>query len=154
VNETQLIRAQLATERAHVREIAAACDQPGDALARHDYLRSVLGWFAARDERLEQLLRVPDRLGADARAALASALSDSGDSREALRRLPAPADGSAREWRQFAQFMTEAWDRRRQRLDALLAQQSAAATWRAIAGIDADSVLEERARYARARAAC
>jgi hypothetical protein len=154
VNEIQLIRAQLATERAHVRKIAAACDEPGDARARHDYLRNVLGWFAARDERLEQLLRAPDRLGADARAALASVLSDSGDSREALRRLPAPADGSAQAWHQFAQFMTDTWDLRRQRLDALLAQESAAATWRAIAGIDADTVLEERARYARARAAC
>jgi len=154
VNEIQVIRTQLATERAHLCEIAAACEEPGDRIARHDYLRHVLGWFAAREERLEQLLRVPDRLGAEARAALAGALAEAGSSSEALRRLPAASGGSAQEWRQFARFMADAWDSRRRRLDALLAQESAAATWRTVAGIDADTMLEERARYGRARAAC
>lgn len=154
MNEIQLIRAQLATEHAHLREIAAAYAEPGDALARHDYLRQVLGWFAARDERLERLLRVPGAVGESARAALAGALADAGGSDEALQRLPAAGAGSVREWREFAQFMAEAWDRRRQRLDILLAEASGTATWRTMAGIDADTVLEERARYVRARTAC
>jgi hypothetical protein len=154
VNEIELIRAQLATERAHLREIAAACEQPGDALARLDYLREVLGWFAARDERLERLLQEAGGVGQDARAALAGALAGPGSSHEALQRLPAVAAGSAQQWREFADFMRDAWDSRRQRLDSLLAQESGTTTWRTVAGIDADSVLEERARYMRARIAC
>jgi hypothetical protein len=154
VNEIELIRAQLATERAHLRELAAACEQPGDALARHDYLRQVLGWFAARDERLARLLQVAGGVGQDARAALAGALASPGSSHEALQRLPAAGAGSAQQWREFAQFVRDAWDSRRQRLEALLAQESATTTWRTVAGIDADSVLEERARYMRARTAC
>jgi hypothetical protein len=159
VNEIALIRAQLALERLHLRDIAAASEAPGDAQARREYLQRVLGWFAARDERLEELLRAPGGLGEGARAdlapALAQALAAPGSSREALQNLPdTNAAGAAAAWRPFAQLMAGAWERRRDRIDTLLAQEPRAATWRAIAGIDADTVLEERAGYARARAAC
>lgn len=147
MNEIELIRTQLATERMHLREIAAASIGPGDGVARREYLAQVLGWFAARDERLGQLLPVPD---GSARAALAEALSAAGSSREALDRLPEAPGGSTQEWRTFAHFVAGDWASRRGRLDELLAQEPLV-TWRAVAGIDADSVLEERALYARAR---
>jgi hypothetical protein len=155
MNEIALIRTQLALERAHLRDIATASAAPGDSPARREYLQRVLGWFAARDERLEELLRAPDGFAEAARPALAQALAARGGSREALRRLPdADTAGIADAWRAFAQFMAGEWDSRRERLEALLAHESRAATWRTMAGIDADTVLEERACYARARTSC
>lgn len=146
----ELIRTQLATERMHLREIAAATIGPGDGIARRQYLVRVLGWFAARDERLGQLFPVQD---GPARAALAEALGASGSSREALDRLPDAPGGSTQEWRAFAHFVAGDWASRRGQLDALLAQEPLV-TWRAIAGIDADGMLEERALYEAARAPC
>lgn len=141
MNEIELIRTQLATERMHLREVAAATIGPGDGIARRQYLVRVLEWFAARDERLGQLLPV------------AQALSAPGSSREALNRLPDARGGSTQEWRAFAHFVAGDWASRRGQLDALLAQEPLV-TWRAVAGIDADSILEERALYEAARVPC
>ena len=155
MNEIQLIRAQLNTERRHVNAVAKACAaSPGaaagpGAAAATDYLLCVLGWFEARDQRLLGLIST--RTGADERArhALQTVLARPGSSQEALA-LPANAAG----WPAWAQFIQEVWDPRRQAIDACMAEITRPADWRTLAGIDADSILDERRRFERVRAAC
>ena len=55
--------------------------------------------------------------------------------------------------REFAQFFNSVWSARRDAIEAWLAANPRTTDWRVIAGIDADSILEERHRYARVRAA-
>jgi len=156
VNEVQLIRNQLALERAHASAVANACATAlqadggtaagSDSLAPFrracvDYLACVLAWFEERDQRLADLLQA--RFGA-------------GRSREALARLEAAcADHPAsnvrdrqQRWREFAEYFNGVWSTRRDALDALLAANSRPTDWRTLGGIDADSILEERRRYA------
>jgi hypothetical protein len=62
-----------------------------------------------------------------------------------------PTPGSAGEqqgWREFAEFFNGIWSTRRDALDALLYTNSRATDWRTFGRIDADSILEERRRYA------
>jgi hypothetical protein len=174
MNEIQLIRSQLATEREHARTIANTC---AAALARAgtlpsgsplelfrqacvDYLVCVLAWFEERDQRLADLSQArlpPEDPG---RRALEGVLARRGRSREALEKLeaafaasPAGGDGAGRSWREFAQYFNGVWSTRRDAIDALLAPNPRVADWRALGGLDADSVLEERRRYARVCAA-
>lgn len=163
MNEIELLRNQLATERRRVREIAGACaallgapaPRAGAApealsAASTEYLGCVLDWFDRRDERLGELYaRLP---AGDARGRALAALGPGGRGREALERLA--GSGAARErWQAFARFIDDAWDARRGTVEALLASNPRVADWRAIAGIDADSICQERALYARFRAA-
>jgi hypothetical protein len=163
MNEIELLRTQLATERRHVREVASACAAAhlapaapaGAALealrgACTEYLGCVLDWFDRRDERLGELCaRLP--AGDAGRRALA-ALDLSGRGREALERLQhgGPAHES---WQALAQFIHGAWDARRGAIEAALASHRRVADWRTFARVDADSVSRERALYARVRAA-
>ncbi len=155
MNEIELLRAQLATERRHVSAVANACaaataDAAALRTAGTDYLRCVLGWFAARDRRLGELLRARADMDEGTRRGLAAALSQPGASDVALGKLPAAeaaAAGAAAAWQALAQFVGTAWGPRREALDALLGTLTRPADWRTIAGIDADSVLEERRRF-------
>lgn len=174
MNEIELLRDQLATERRRVREVASACAAAhvappaplgaaalggaalgGAALealraACTDYLGCVLGWFDRRDQRLGELCaqHPPEDAG---RAALA-ALDLPGRGREALEKLN--ARGPAHEsWQALARFIHGPWDARRGAIEALLASNQRVADWRAFSGLDADSVCHERALYARACAA-
>ena len=177
MNEIQLLRTQLATERAHASAVAEACagtlgraPSPlvgGSPLrqflqASVDYLVCVLAWFEERDQRLTDLARaLPD---APERRALEEALARPGRSREALAKLeaacagslaaaaPASAGGVAtqRGWEEFTQYFNGVWSPRRDALEALLAANPRPGDWRAVCGIDADSILEERRRYAQA----
>jgi hypothetical protein len=164
MNEIELLRNQLATERRHVREVASACAAAhlsgpaapgGAALAAlrgvcAEYLGCVLDWFDQRDERLGELYaRVP--AGEAGRRALA-APDLSGRGHEALERLG--RGGAAHErWQAVAQFINGAWDARRDAIEAALAANLRVADWRTFARVDADSVCQERALYARVRAA-
>ena len=153
MNEIELLRAQLATERRHVSAAANACatataDAAAVRAAGTDYLRCVLGWFEARDRRLAELVRVRADMDEHTRRALEAALSQPGASEVALGKLTAAADDAA-PWQALAQFVGSAWGPRRDALDALLGSLTRAADWRAIAGIDADSILEERRRFER-----
>jgi hypothetical protein len=56
-------------------------------------------------------------------------------------------------WTDFRQFFAGAWSARRDTLDKLFAQQATVSEWRAVSGIDADSIFDERSRYARVRTA-
>jgi hypothetical protein len=163
MNEIQLLRDQLAAERRHVREVASACAaacraEPapagGAALvalaeACRDYLECVLAWFDQRDARLAELYaRLPGGAEGEARGAL----DLSGRGRDALDGLRAA--GTAHEdWAALARFVNGAWDTRRSAIEALLATSVRVADWRAVSGIDADTIYEERALYSRVRAA-
>ena len=172
MNEIELIRSQLTAERQHAGAVANACvsalqrartnEVPGGpALAEFrqacvDYLACVLPWFEERDQRLADLARA--RLGAadPAGRALEEVLARPGRSREALQRLEAAcATGSASgravsdSWQDFAHYLASVWGARRDALDALLGARLRVTDWRSVSGIDADTILEERQRYAR-----
>jgi hypothetical protein len=164
MNEIELLRNQLATERLHVREVASACaaalaagpQAQGDAAletlrgACGDYLALVLDWFDRRDARLGELYA--QRPPADAGRTALAALDLAGRGREALEEMTAL--GPAREsWQALARFIHGPWDERRGAVEALLASNQRVADWRVFGGIDADSVCQERALYARVRAA-
>ena len=176
MNEIQLIRGQLSTERSHASAVVSAGavdarssgDEPlrGEfARACVDYLVHVLAWFEERDQRAGDLARsrstgAAGDAGSRVGRALEDALSQPGRSREALAKLEravaaggdaAAADASAL-WQDFARYFDGVWSARRDAIDARLAEELRPAEWRAVAGIDADSILEERRRFARVRA--
>jgi hypothetical protein len=171
VNEIQLIRAQLEVERERAQVIAAACaaalaqTSPGALSSASpleqfrqacvDYLVCVLAWFEERDRRLAGLLDRYDPHDAT-REALDAALTRPGRSRDALEKLEAafaaPAAGAAR-WQEFVHYLSGPWSARRLALEGLLAAGGGTPEWRAVSGIDADAMLEERNRFARVNAA-
>ena len=152
MNEIELLRIQLATERRHVREVAASCAAAARGVpsapagsapeawrqACTEYLGCVLEWFDERDARLLELY--------DRKAV--AALGDTGQGREALERLAA-ASASHSRWQDLERFINGPWDARRAAVDALLATNPRVADWRAFGGIDADSICRERVLYAR-----
>ena len=170
MNEIQLIRTQLDTEREHAGMVARACaavlgrggaqppasGSPLEAFRQAcvDYLVCVLAWFEERDRRLGALVNGygPEH---PTRDALDEALARRGRSRDALEKLEAAfaqAPGSAAPknlWAEFAHFFDGPWSSRRDALDALLNANPRPGEWRQVSGIDADGILEERARYAR-----
>jgi hypothetical protein len=169
MNELQLIRNQLALERAHASAVANACatllqsegdaGAPGTSLGQFrracvDYLACVLAWFEERDQRLADL--VQGRFGAadPARRAFEEVLARPGRSRDALAKLEAAcagtvggAAGAGQAGREFGEYFNGTWSARRDALEALLASNTRAGDWRILGGIDADSILEERRRY-------
>lgn len=169
MNEIQLIRSQLSAESTRAAAVAQAClhaleREPSKARAAApvlefrtacvEYLVRVLAAFEERDQRLGDLLRA--QLTADdvPRRALESALALPGRGRETLEKLEgayceqavAPAQHA---WRAFVQYFQEAWKARRDAIEQLLGANNRVSDWRAIGGIDADSMLEERRGYAR-----
>jgi hypothetical protein len=159
VNEIRLLRVQLATERLHVGAVASACATAWSGAADlraagGDYLLCVLGWFDTRDQRLRELLRTRPDISGPERQGFEDALAQAGGSDAALEKLQAAQGGPSLAWQALAQFVDTVWDRRREAIDALLATITRPAHWRAIAAIDADSILEERQRFERVNAAC
>jgi hypothetical protein len=172
MNEIQLIRAQLQTERTHASAVASTCANTlahaapaalasGSPLEEFrqacvDYLVCILAWFEERDRRLSGLINSwpPEH---PTRDALDAALSRRGRSRDALEKLEAafadaPATGERegrRLWGEFAHYFNEVWSARRDAVDALLATHARAGDWRTFGGIDADAILEERNRFQR-----
>jgi hypothetical protein len=152
MNEIQLLRQQLDAERRHVRAVASACasahrsattsaERAALAALREAstaYLALVLGWFDARDARLGALgTQLPP----------GTAMG-----REALDEMRV-GKNPAEAWAACAAFASGAWDSRRAIIEALCAANSRVTDWRTFANIDADSVHQERAHYARVRAA-
>ena len=172
MNEIEIIRSQLAVEQSHAAEIANACatvfgttsgpslPDEAAALLREacvSYLVWVLARFEERDQTLSELLAARESAsGAGAAAArqLGALLARAGGSREALSRLEsalasAQPDGARLRWQEFARFFNSAWTARRAALEGALAEHLSVADWRAVCAIDADSILDERKRYAR-----
>jgi hypothetical protein len=151
MNEIQLLRAQLAAERRHVLAVASACADAHRAAppqgtptlaalseASTAYVALVVDWFAARDARLTALgthLPPGEALG-----------------HEALEKIRAGAN-PAEAWGACAALLSGAWDSRRAAIEALCGANRRVTDWRAFAGIDANSIHEERALYGRVRAA-
>lgn len=162
MNEIEIIRSQLTLEQTHAAEVAKACaavlgsrgaapvSDEAAALLREagvSYLVWVLARFEERDQRLSELLaaRAPQ---------FTDLIARSGRSREALSRLEssltaAEPEAARQRWQEFARFFDSAWTPRRAALEAALAEHADVADWRAICAIDADSILDERKRYAR-----
>jgi len=162
MNEVQLIRDQLAAERSHASAVASACPAAHGEFAQAcvEYLVRVLAWFEERDQRAGDLARGRRGEGLSGRA-LEEALARPGTSREALEKLERAIAAGARAgashpsplWQEFTRYFEGAWSARRDAIDARLAQELGPSQWRTVAGIDADSILEERRRFARVRAA-
>jgi hypothetical protein len=176
MNELEIIRSQLAVEQAHAAEVVDACaavfgrtdavPAPAQATALFreacvSYLVWVLARFEERDQTLSELLASRQSLANGTVAAnarhLASIVSRSGTSREALSRLEAalaPGEGPAARagWQEFGRFFNSAWAPRRAALEAALAEHLDVADWRAVCAIDADSILDERNRFGRVTA--
>lgn len=176
MNELEIIRSQLAVEQSHAADVTHACaalfgsgesaPAPAEsaALVREacvSYLVWVLARFEERDQTLSELLASRQSTAGGAAAAstrqLASLVSRSGTSREALTRLEAalaagetPAARAG--WQEFARFFDSAWAPRRAALEGALAEHLAVADWRTVCAIDADSILDERNRFARVAA--
>jgi hypothetical protein len=172
MNEVELIRAQLSVERRHAsdvtRALSAVASRSGDGLATAqdfrqagvDYLVWTLSRFEEREQTFHDLLRSRASPDDAERRAVESALGKTGTSREALAKLetalgsPPGADSERLgRWADFQQFFAGAWSARRDALDKLFTQQATVSDWRAVSGIDADSIFDERSRYARVRAA-
>ena len=171
MNEVELIRAQLSLERQHAFDVARALAAAGSRKGASadswqsfrqgsvDYLAWILSRFEEREQTFHDLLRgraVPDD---SERRAVERALEQPGRSREALLKLEAALSSAARteaeriaRWTDFEEFLTNVWSARRDTLDKLFAQQAKVADWRAVSGIDADSVFDERSRYAKVKA--
>lgn len=152
MNELELIRNQLGAERERVSEVARACAAAGATEALRqvavEYLVFVLTRFDERDRKLTE------QRSARA-AALDQAIAGSGSSREMLAKLAAATsdDGAhADRWVAFAGLCEGPWRLRRDAIDALQQTNLRIADWRTVSCVDADSILEERTRYARVQA--
>lgn len=159
MNEIEIIRSQLALEQSHASEVANACaaafvdpnapSRSVEAIAGFrdscvSYLVWVLARFEERDQTLSELLaaRRPGTLA-----------GQSGTGREVLSRLETAlaatdAEAARTGWREFARYFNSAWTPRHAVLEAALTEHATVAQWRAVCAIDADSMLEERNRYA------
>jgi hypothetical protein len=147
VNEIQLIRSQLRAERERAGAVGQACaaaDLEAFREASRDYLACVLGWFEERDGRLRERYEQRPRDDPE-RLAIEGILAGAGSSHEALERL-----GQGR-WPEVARVLAGPWTVRRTAIEERLAANPRVADWRAIGGLTADTILEERRRYARVR---
>ena len=175
MNESEIILGQLATERIHAAQVANACvtvfgaerDAPAAPHAAFreasvGYLAWVLSRFEQRDQLLAELI---DRRGGSAGGALADTVprelgelaAGDGTSRQALTRLQSALEAlepqhARAAWQAFGQFFNTLWCSRREAIERHLAHLPRIGTWRAIGAIDADSILEERTRYAQVAA--
>jgi hypothetical protein len=177
MNEIEIIRSQLEIEQSHAAEVTDACTAAfgtaGPAQASTEamslfreacvsYLVWVLARFEERDQTLSELLASRQATTGNGAAAararqLGRLIARSGTSREALSRLEAALAAGESEaarpaWREFARFFDSAWVPRRAALERALAEHLSVADWRTVCAIDADSILDERNRYARVAA--
>lgn len=172
MNELEIIHTQLAVEQSHAAQVANACaavfGSTGAAPASSEetalfreacvsYLVWVLARFEERDQTLSDLL-ASRQSASDAAAASARQLgvliTRSGTSREALSRLESAlaageSDAARAGWQAFGRFFESVWVPRRAALEGALSEHFGVADLRAVCAIDADSILDERRRYAR-----
>ena len=154
MNEIQLILRQLSAESERARAVVQACAaDPAGAGPQFretsvEYLSCVLAWFEERDRRLGELYARRPADDPDRRS-VERTLDDAGSSREALERLERV--GGREGWQDLASFVAGPWTGRREAIGRVLAANARVVDWRLVGGIDADSILEERRRYARFR---
>ena len=160
MNEVQLIRAQLGLERQHATEVVRLLSDGSKRLAAEafqqaavDYLAWILSRFEERDQVFHDLLRKRFATEDPNRRAVESALALPGSSRETLTKLETALGGANDSaWTDFLRFFSSAWSDRREEIDRLFVRQAKVTDWRTVSGIDADSIVDERARYTRVQA--
>ena len=160
MNELDLIRNQLTAERQHAADIARNGTRVGQA--QIDYLLFVLARFEERDRILTDVYHSRFPATDPARPPLDALFGGPGTSHEALAMLESALSatavvgdaqtGNIRGWNEFVTYLEGPWCARRDAIDALLQQNVRIADWRAISFVDADSIVKERALYARAKA--
>jgi hypothetical protein len=147
-----------------------------------EYLVWMLSRFEEREQVFHDLLRGRFPAEDPNRRAVEAALALPGTSREALAKLEtalgatvdsdsaaapagdslagrsvAPAGDSlagrsVARWTEFLRFFSGAWSARRDEIDRLFERQAKVTDWRTVSDIDADSIVDERSRYARVKA--
>ena len=125
MNEIQIIQNQLATERLHFAEVAAACAaalEQGSFGARRDFGAACADYFTFALTRLAGNSKAPS------------------------------ADAAAERWREFLEDFNGQATKQFATVDELLRRNLPVAEWRALSKIDADSIFTERALYARVKA--
>ena len=170
MNESDIIRGQLATERIHAAQVVNACvslfgserelAQPPPSAFREasvNYLVWVLSRFEQRDQLLAEHIARQRATHQPLHSALAALEAQEGTSRQSLARLEAalaaPSPEAARAaWLAFGRFFNSLWCERRLAIEQHLSALPGMASWRAISALDADSILQERARYAQVAA--
>jgi hypothetical protein len=174
MNEVELIRGQLTVERQHAADVAKAAASALAAAtslgterlacleafrqAGVEYLVWILTRFEEREQVFHDLLRSRFPAEDPNRRAVEVALALPGTSREALAKLEAAleptidSDGTGARWTDFLRFFSGVWSARRDEIDRLFERQAKVADWRAVSDIDADSIVDERSRYARVKA--
>jgi len=164
MDEIAILRGQLATERQHLAAVKKACraalarggDTPGiDGFARAcaSYLLHIGRRLLAQDQAHTVLLRPRVAPGDAANRQLLDDLETTlGQLRSALQALEASAAPVAG-LRDYLDFVDDVLAKRRHVLEPLFAAHYTVEDWRAAAFVDADSILEERERFAACQAA-
>lgn len=163
MDELTILRGQIGTERRHLAAVGAACRSAralnhtsADALAfshaARDYLIYIAGRLHAQDLAHARQLRPRVAAGSEAAGLLDDLETTLAELRAGLRSLEDSRDPVAGV-SAFADFVERVLGRRRDSLEPLFASQYTIDDWRAASGVDADSILEERERYAAVRAA-
>jgi hypothetical protein len=176
MNEIEFIRTQVATERRHVEAVSSACAAAIDAMGRArpaekaaleefcetcaEYLVYVMARFRARDQVHYQLLyarlspgnqedrtlllHLEKTLGAGRTGLLKleTALGERRRNRISARDLAAVCQ-------EYIGHLQETMGMRRDRIQSLFDRYYGVEEWRHSALVDADSILDERSRYAR-----
>ncbi len=124
-----------------------------------DYLVWILTRFEVREQVYHDLLRSRFTAEDPNRRAAEAALALPGTCRDALAKLETAlggtvdSDGAAGRWTDFLRFFSGAWSARRDEIDRLFERQAKGShDWRTVSDIDADSIVDERNRYARVKA--
>jgi hypothetical protein len=126
MNEIQIIHNQLATEQAHFAEVANICAaalEHGKLTSKGNLAAVCADYFAFAITRLPEIPTSP------------------------------LADGSETRWRDFLKVFNEQAARHFAAIDDLLTRHLPVTEWRTRFGIDADSIMVERTRYTRVKAA-
>jgi hypothetical protein len=179
MNEIEFIRTQVATERKHVEAVSNACAAAVDAMGRArpaeraaleefcetcaDYLVYVMARFRARDQVHYQLLYARLSPGnQEDRALLLHLEKTLAAGRTGLMKLESSlaerrknrltARDLATVCQEYIGHLQETMGMRRDRIQNLFDRYYGVEEWRHASLVDADSILDERARYAKVQA--
>lgn len=163
MEELAILRGQVGTERRHLAAVRAACraarpsgrklDGAGPFFtAARDYLLYITDRLHSQDLAHARLLRPRVAAGSEAAALLddlEATLGELQTARQALGDSRDPVNGVSA----FLDFLEGVLGRRRHSLEPLFTEHYTIDDWRAASAVDADSILEERERFAAVRAA-
>lgn len=157
MNEAQLIRAQLAAEREHLREVASLCAAAHTRIHQAEispyFINSCINYllFSMNKERtrsaalLECSSRAHEKAGNDLRRALSLVTDALGElqARSTARSVATDARQTLEELERCTALVDRLIDSRLD-LETLAEREYSIVDWRRVAHVDADSILEER----------